>query len=142
MADQLGAHDRGRTDSLRQLRKISPEVWATWLVEVVHTQCNMLIMCGWGLPSDAGSERCPALLCSEFHLPSLGKGLENGSDARLTRRNQSSVGGVRICLTGRGRRTRRSPARTNDRVVRQVFGELLEPPDAEAQARILRRLRT
>lgn len=49
--------------------------------------------------------------------------------------------GVRICLTEDGRRTRRAAVRTNNEVVREVFGHLLEPTEAEVLVRILHRLR-
>lgn len=49
--------------------------------------------------------------------------------------------GVRICLTERGRRTRKSAARTNNEVVRHVFGDLVEPTETEVLVRILNRLR-
>lgn len=48
--------------------------------------------------------------------------------------------GVRICLTEQGRRTRRGAVRTNNQVVRQVFGNRLDPTDAEVLVRIRHRL--
>lgn len=49
--------------------------------------------------------------------------------------------GVSVCLTDEGRRLRRAAVRTNNRVVRRVFGPQLEEEDIETLVRSLGRTR-